>query len=109
MLKRIENDGKQVLITGYDRLPPYESCREVLTLHIWGDSPDAGDPECLCSVCLNRIPVEEVPIRWFVHRIPPTEKEPSQEIRLHNLCFRLAEGLLWGADIHTPLEEVLRG
>jgi hypothetical protein len=29
------------------------------------DSPDAGDPRCICSVCGKQIGEEECPIRFF--------------------------------------------
>ena len=45
------------------------------------DSPDAGDPHCLCSLCLDMIKADEVPTRLFATR-------GKAEIRLHKRCFK---------------------
>lgn len=46
----------------------------------FNDSPDAGDPECLCSLCGKLIQEDDVPIRAW----PESGK---REIRLHWDCF----------------------
>lgn len=46
------------------------------------DSPYAGDPDCLCSLCDKIISEDEVPIRMW----DPSEI-PVREIRLHWKCF----------------------
>lgn len=46
------------------------------------DSPDAGDPNCLCSLCKKIITDDEIPIRFW-----PMPKGPMWEIRLHHSCF----------------------
>ena len=45
-------------------------------------SPDAGDPDCICSYCGFVIPEDEVPVRLF-------GKSDKLEIRLHSECIRL--------------------
>lgn len=62
-------------------------------LHVWHDSPDAGDKECLCSLCLNRIDEGQFPIRVFGYTIYPDGKR-ANEMRFHVPCFRIADGLL---------------
>ena len=42
-------------------------------------SPDAGDPECLCSRCLRSIGEEEVPLRAF-------GEDGSYEFRFCDRC-----------------------
>ena len=45
------------------------------------DSPDAGSPECICSLCKTVISAKALPVRlWDVK-----EKE---EIRFHEGCFQ---------------------
>ena len=47
-------------------------------LRWFDDSPEAGDPACICSHC-DKIIADEVPIRlWNAH---------NQEARLHQRCF----------------------
>lgn len=57
-------------------------------LMIFHSSPNAGDPDCICSLCLNGIEEEEVPIRIY-----GMEKEGSQrkgvEMRFHEPCFKI--------------------
>ncbi|GAH34593.1 unnamed protein product, partial [marine sediment metagenome] len=45
------------------------------------DSPFAGDPDCICSLCGKVISEDDVPIRMW------NEHEPIREIRLHWDCF----------------------
>lgn len=45
------------------------------------DSPFAGDPDCICSLCGKIISEDDVPIRMW------NEKKPIKEIRLHWNCF----------------------
>ena len=47
------------------------------------DSPDAGDPDCICSLCDKVIPEDDAPIRIW----NPSSK-PVKEIRLHWDCFK---------------------
>lgn len=42
------------------------------------NSPDGGDPECLCSLCAKQIGENEQPIRLFGKDI---------EARFHDFCF----------------------
>ena len=46
------------------------------------DSPDAGDPDCICSYCSFVIPEDDVPARFF-------SESGKCEIRLHTKCFQL--------------------
>lgn len=46
------------------------------------DSPDAGYPDCICSLCGKVIPEDEVPVRMWNQ-----SSEPVKEIRLHWECF----------------------
>lgn len=48
----------------------------------FGESPDAGEPNCHCSYCGDLISEEEVPIRFF-NTIEMTEA------RFHEVCFLL--------------------
>lgn len=48
----------------------------------WFDtSPDAGDPDCICSYCGFVITEDDVPIRFF-------RESNNTEARLHIECFR---------------------
>lgn len=47
----------------------------------FSDSPDAGDPACLCSLCEKIISEDEVPIRMW------SQGKVRREIRLHWDCF----------------------
>lgn len=51
-------------------------------LRCFENSPDAGDPDCLCSLCGKAISEEEVPIRMW-----PQGKHIRKEYRLHWDCF----------------------
>ena len=47
------------------------------------DSPFPGEPDCICSLCGELIPEEDVPIRMW------TEKhKPALEARFHEDCFK---------------------
>lgn len=46
------------------------------------DSPDAGDPECICSICRREIPHAENLMRMFQR-----EDEVTLEARFHQHCF----------------------
>ena len=46
------------------------------------DSPDAGDPECICSYCGFVIPEDYAPVRFF-------GEGGKYEIRLHPACLEL--------------------
>lgn len=50
-------------------------------LQRFSNSPDAGDPGCLCSLCNQVIPEDECPIRFW------PKKNEKWEIRLHFDCF----------------------
>lgn len=55
-------------------------------IRFFRDSPDAGDPSCLCSWCGLRISEDEAPIfRTFT--------DTNEEARFHRACLR-ASGLL---------------
>lgn len=56
------------------------------TDRLFQDSPDTGDPTCLCSRCLRPIPEEVVPIRVFV------DKGSGSEYRYHPACLGLTTG-----------------
>ena len=49
-------------------------------LRWFADSPDAGDPLCICSYCLCLIEEGAVPIRFF--------GEDNREQQLHEDCFQ---------------------
>ena len=78
----------------------------------WDDSPDAGDPECLCSLCLNRIYRGEAPIRIFGQRSCADGSRRPNEMRFHPACFRIADALLRGESliwVHPDLGIPQRG
>jgi hypothetical protein len=43
------------------------------------DSPDAGDPECICSWCGKVIEEDEMPLRLF--------RSDNREARIHLSCW----------------------
>lgn len=47
----------------------------------FNESPDAGDPECRCSRCLQPIKESESPLRCF------TESRPVKEYRYCTSCM----------------------
>lgn len=52
-------------------------------LKFWPDSPEAGDPMCICSYCEEII--EDAPvIRFF-------DREKNTEARLHLECFKVCQ------------------
>lgn len=55
----------------------------ITTLHWFLDSPDAGNPACLCSVCGEVIPVEMFPIRMYWQR----DMDEVLEARFHDACL----------------------
>lgn len=48
-------------------------------LKFFSDSPDAGDPSCVCSWCGKVIEEREMPLRLF--------RENNTEARLHQRCW----------------------
>jgi|SRR5262245_6254884 len=52
------------------------------------DSPDAGDPECICSVCRQRIKEEDNPLRMWEGK-----GEDTIEARLHGHCYEEVQHL----------------
>lgn len=60
------------------------------TDRLFTDSPDAGDPGCLCSRCGGAITEEEVPVRFF---------RGHAEYRFHPRCLEERAGEN-GADKH---------
>lgn len=52
-------------------------------------SPDAGDPDCICSYCGFMIPIDEIPIRLNHTCDRPECDCENKEARLHQACFRL--------------------
>ena len=53
------------------------------------NSPDSGDPDCICSLCRKVIPEDECPIRLWNHN-----HDPTLEARLHEDCFKqIVEGI----------------
>lgn len=49
-------------------------------------SPDAGDPDCMCSYCGFQIKEDDMPIRMF------TKTKPMKEARFHISCFEIVTG-----------------
>ena len=49
-------------------------------------SPDAGDPDCICSRCGNKILEGEFPIRFFTTNDAGEVDENSKEYRLCEYC-----------------------
>jgi ribosome modulation factor len=49
------------------------------------DSPDTGDPDCICSYCGKVIAEEEMPLRCFRN----TEDGRGEELRFHMDCAKL--------------------
>lgn len=45
-------------------------------------SPNAGDPDCICSYCGFVIPEDDVPTRLF-------SQSGKLEVRLHSECLQL--------------------
>jgi hypothetical protein len=74
----VNKDGKQIILNiKCEDLAWYET------------SPDAGDPDCICSFCGFVIPADEVPIRLsHTCNIKDCDFE-KKEARLHQACFRL--------------------
>ncbi len=56
------------------------------------DSPDAGDPRCLCSLCGFPIGEDDTPIRMWTD-------DGKQEARFHFDCFKSI------VDIDPPRKE----
>ena len=55
-----------------------------MTIQWFNDSPDAGDPACICSVCGKQIADDDAPaIRVF-------DTVRSKEARFHTRCFYAA-------------------
>lgn len=54
---------------------------------IWfKDSPDAGDPSCICSWCGKQITEEQAPaVRMF-------DSDANTEARFHHGCYMAAMG-----------------
>jgi len=53
-------------------------------LIVFTDSPDAGDPGCFCSYCVEMIEEDDTPLRLF---IPRSAQHPGgAEYRLHFSC-----------------------
>jgi len=46
----------------------------------FSDSPDAGTPGCICSLCEKPIGEKEVPVRMV-------DSEKNKEARFHKACF----------------------
>lgn len=73
-------------------------------LRWFGDSPDAGDPACVCSYCAERIEASPEGDEDWAHEINADEGEPIRmwssstnlELRLHAKCLNacLELGLL---------------
>lgn len=49
-------------------------------LKCFNDSPDAGDPACICSKCEQQIAEDIVPVRIF-------PEQGNIEVRMHPDCF----------------------
>ena len=65
----------------------------------FNDSPDAGDPSCICSYCKQVITEKEVPYRlWPKTNSILVNGEPISdfwEIRLHWNCLKkIVEGII---------------
>ena len=52
-------------------------------------SPDAGDPDCICSYCSFVIPETDIPIRLYHNCKHPDCELKNKEARLHPACFGL--------------------
>lgn len=63
-------------------------------LTVWPDSPDAGDKDCICSLCLRMIDDAQVPIRIPAVRFYAGGIRKPAEMRFHILCFRLADAMM---------------
>lgn len=59
---------------------------------VFYNSPDAGDPDCLCSRCLKLITEEQVPVRsWPQSGNPDTiQDEAESEYRYCDHCQQAA-------------------
>lgn len=77
------------------------------------DSPEEGDPACLCSLCMGVIPEHTEAAEWY----DPEEPEPyvavrmwnshGQEWRFHDECFSQALKLELLV-MHKPEPEVIQ-
>lgn len=52
-------------------------------------SPNAGDPECICSYCGFVIMETDIPIRLYHTCKRPDCDLEKKEARLHQACFKL--------------------
>jgi len=52
-------------------------------------SPNAGDPDCICSYCSFVIPETDIPIRLYHNCKHPDCELKNKEARLHPACFGL--------------------
>lgn len=52
---------------------------------LFKDSPDTGDPRCICSRCMELIPEDEIAIRIWPQDV--TGKMKNTEYRYHLKCL----------------------
>ena len=65
---------------------PFEILPEYAAKITWfKDSPDAGEPACICSFCGKLLGEEEVPTRLF-------NTDNNTEARFHVICFGTVTG-----------------
>jgi hypothetical protein len=64
-------------------------------LTFFANSPDAGHPDCLCSLCSQLITLDDVPVRLF-------RSIDNTEARFHLACFKTAGFQLATPDAHGP-------
>jgi hypothetical protein len=70
-----------IIGTGTFSFHPYEG----QTIRWFADSPDAGEPNCLCSLCGKLIEEDDSPIRCVV--VYPEDREA----RFHFACYPLVD------------------
>jgi hypothetical protein len=81
---------------------PFQLQVPITALRWFTDSPDAGDPACLCSWCSAPIGEAQVPIRLY-RELTPTD---VREARFHDACCQPVFGITVSSFIPTELDDV---
>jgi hypothetical protein len=78
-----EDDAFELTPLGEEYLAEQRKARQVIRW--FSDSPDAGDPGCICSLCGKAIPEDECAVR-------ATRQQENLEARFHEKCFERVDG-----------------
>ena len=74
-------DGTSMTENAEEVLALLQNQEDLQRRMVWfRDSPDAGLPECMCSLCGKRIGKDEIVIRLF-------DSEDGKETRIHKGCW----------------------